>query len=134
MYKPGVASRVVNAQQQTIQSFDAESMGTLPFSASVIREMKEAMKETTISGTAKILNDLPVRVAAKTGTAEVVKGKSINALFTAFAPADNAELALTILVEGSAENQGYSIRVANGFLRWYFIDRLQPPPTPATEP
>lgn len=41
-----------------------------------------------------------VRVAGKTGTAEVGKGKPTNAWFIAFAPADNPTVALAIMIEG----------------------------------
>jgi len=50
----------------------------------------------------------------------VVKGRSINSLFTAFAPFDYPEVAITVLVEGSASNQGLAIRVAHNVLKWYF--------------
>ena len=81
------------------------------------------MEETVISGTAGILNDLPVRAGAKTGTSEVIKGKSINSLFTAFAPFDNPELNISVLIEGSASNQGLAIRTAHNVLKWYFGER-----------
>ncbi len=84
--------------------------------------MKRAMKETVNSGTAQILQGLPVEAGAKTGTAEVVKGKSINSLFTVFAPYDNPKISMTILVEGSASNQGLAIRAAFNTLKWYFSD------------
>jgi len=85
------------------------------------------MEETVISGTAGILKDLPVKAGAKTGTAEVVKGKSINSLFTAFAPFDNPELNITVLIEGSVSNQGLAIRAAHNVLKWYFGEYQQKP-------
>ena len=41
-----------------------------------------------------------VRVAGKTGTAEVAKGKATNAWFIAFAPAENPTVAMAIMIEG----------------------------------
>jgi peptidoglycan glycosyltransferase len=41
-----------------------------------------------------------VKVAGKTGTAEVGKGKPTNAWFIAFAPADNPTVAMAIMIEG----------------------------------
>ncbi len=41
-----------------------------------------------------------VKVAGKTGTAEVGKGQPTNAWFIAFAPADNPTVALAIMIEG----------------------------------
>jgi peptidoglycan glycosyltransferase len=41
-----------------------------------------------------------VKVAGKTGTAEVGKGLPTNAWFIAFAPADNPTVAMAIMIEG----------------------------------
>jgi cell division protein FtsI/penicillin-binding protein 2 len=120
LYKPAVANRIVDSNKNTVQIFQPQSLGKLPFRDDVIKEMKQDMHETVVSGTAKLLSSLPVTVGAKTGTAEVVKHKSINSLFTAFAPLENPEVVITILVEGSASNEGYAIRTAHDFLGWFF--------------
>lgn len=121
IYKPQIASKIIDSEKAPIEIFKPIVLGELPFEKSVIEEMRFAMRETVRSGTAKSLQDLPVQAAAKTGTAEVVKGKSMNSLFTVFAPFDSPEIALTVLVEGSsASNQSYAIQAAEKFLRWYF--------------
>lgn len=120
IYKPMVAQRVVDERNNDLEVFKEQPLTELPFSGDVIGEMKNDMEETVISGTAGILKDLSVKAGAKTGTAEVVKGKSINSLFTAFAPFDHPELNITVLIEGSASNQGLAIRAAHNVLKWYF--------------
>lgn len=120
MYKPKVAQAILGEGNTLISEIKPEVIGKLPFSESVINQMKLAMRETVVSGTAQIFNQLPVTGAAKTGTAEVIKGKSINSLFTIFLPLDNPKIALTLLVEGSASNQGLAIRAAYNTLKWYF--------------
>jgi len=127
IYKPMIGQRVVDEKNNNLGVFKEQSITKLPFKDDVIREMKSDMEETVISGTAGILKDLPVKVGAKTGTAEVVKGKRINSLFTAFAPFDHPELTMTVLIEGSASNQGLAIRVAHNVLKWYFGE-YQPRP------
>lgn len=120
IWQPEVASRVVDDQRNTLTTFPAYQLGVLPFSKEVITEMKAAMKKTVIDGTARIFADLPVTIAAKTGTAEVVKGQRANSLVTLFAPADNPEIAMTILIESSISNQSQALRAAKQFLQWYF--------------
>lgn len=120
IYQPMVAQRVIDQHNNDLEIFKEKVLAKLPFSDNVIAEMKSNMEETVISGTAGILKDLPVRVGAKTGTAEVVKGKSINSLFTAFAPFEHPEINITVLIEGSASNQGLAIRTAHNVLKWYF--------------
>ena len=104
-YKPNVVQKII---------------GSLPFSKDIIMEMKEAMRETVVSGTAQIFNQLPVKSGAKTGTSEVVKGKTVNSLFMVFAPYDNPEIVMTVLVEGATTQQGLAIRAAFNTLKWYF--------------
>lgn len=120
IYKPQVAKIVLDNKNNTVSDFRPETLTKLPFKEEVIKEVKNDMEETIISGTAGLLRDLPVRAGAKTGTAEVIKGRSINSLFTAFAPFDHPELSITVLVEGSASNQGLAIRTAHEVLKWYF--------------
>ena len=120
VYKPQVAQRVVDDKKNDIQIFQKEQLFQLPFTPDVVSEIKSDMEETIISGTAKLLQNLPVRAGAKTGTAEVIKGQSINALFAAFAPFDNPEITITVLVEGASSNQGLAIVVADNVLKWYF--------------
>ncbi len=127
IYKPMVAQRVVDDKKGNLEVFKEDALTKLPFKDDVIREMKSDMEETVISGTAGILKDLPVKAGAKTGTAEVVKGKSINSLFTAFAPFDHPEINITVLIEGSASNQGLAIRTAHNVLKWYFSDKPTQP-------
>lgn len=120
IYKPRVANRIVDGAKNTVQLFPSQELGKLPFSPDVIREVHNDMQETVLSGTAKLLQDLPVSAGAKTGTAEVIKHQRINSLFTAFAPLESPQVTITVLVEGSPSNEGYAIRAANNFLKWYF--------------
>ena len=127
IYKPMIAQKVVDENNNDMEIFKQQALAKLPFEDNIIQEMKSYMEETVISGTAGILKDLPVKAGAKTGTAEVVKGKSINSLFTAFAPFDNPELNITVLIEGSVSNQGLAIRAAHNVLKWYFGEYQQKP-------
>jgi penicillin-binding protein 2 len=83
--------------------------------------VRQGMRETIISGSAKSLNDLPVHVAGKTGTAETYKGKAYaHAWFTGFAPYENPEIVITVLIENGAEVGGVSASVAKEAFREYF--------------
>ena len=82
--------------------------------------VRRGMRETVVSGTAMSLNSLPVEVAGKTGTAEIFKGRTPHAWFTAFAPYQNPEIAIVVLIENGAEEGGVSVAVARDTLNWYF--------------
>lgn len=82
--------------------------------------VRKGMREAVIYGSAKALYDLPVKVAGKTGTAQVSKTKAPHAWFTAFAPYDNPEIVLTILIENGGEGSATAVPVAKEILAWYF--------------
>ena len=120
IYKPLVTNRIIDDNKNAKKIYEATALGQLSFRDDVLREIKNDMAETVRSGTARSLSNLPVTVGAKTGTAEVVKNKSINSLFTAFAPLENPEVAITVLIEGSPSNEGHATRTAYEFLQAYF--------------
>ncbi|MBI4158272.1 MAG: hypothetical protein HY505_01450 [Candidatus Yanofskybacteria bacterium] len=127
MYKPFVAKQILDSNKNALASFEPESLGRLNFKEEVIREIKNAMLETTLTGTAKVLGTLPIKSGAKTGTAEVIKGRTVNSIMTAFAPFDDPEINITVLIEGATStNEGLAIRATYGFMKWYFEQNQQP--------
>lgn len=89
--------------------------------------VRKGMREAVVSGTAKILNDLPVKAAAKTGTAQVSKTKAPHAWFTAFAPYENPEIVVTILIENGGEGSTNAAPIAKDILAWYFQNEVLTP-------
>ena len=63
-------------------------------------QVNAIMQQVVTSGSGARAQIDGVKVAGKTGTAEVGKGKPTNAWFIAFAPADNPTVAMAIMIEG----------------------------------
>jgi cell division protein FtsI/penicillin-binding protein 2 len=61
-----------------------------------------------------------VAVAGKTGTAQWSSVKDYHAWFTGFAPYENPELVITILVEEGGGGDVVAVPIAREFLTWYF--------------
>lgn len=72
-------------------------------------------------GTAWPFFSFPIPTAGKTGTAEFGdrKGRT-HAWYTSFAPVDDPELAITVLVEAGGEGSTVASPVAKEIYRWYF--------------
>ncbi len=84
--------------------------------------MKMAAKtENGIEGTAqKFLNDYPIAVAAKTGTAQHGSGlESDNASFVAYAPADDPQVAIAVYIENGSQG-GNLGQIVTAVLDAYF--------------
>lgn len=82
--------------------------------------VRSGMRQTVVSGSAEKLLDLPVTSAGKTGTAQWGTDKTPHAWFTVFAPYENPEVAVTVLVEEGEEGSRISLDIAHEFLMWYF--------------
>jgi len=84
--------------------------------------VKRGMREAVISGSARALYDLPVKAAGKTGTAQVSKTKAPHSWFTVFAPYENPEIVLIILIENGGEGSEVALPVAKEVLGWWFSE------------
>ena len=84
------------------------------------------MVEVVESGTATKLSGQSYTAAGKTGSAEYgdVKGES-HAWFTGFAPADNPEVCVTIIVEGAGSGGDYAVPIARRIFDAYFKEKEQ---------
>ena len=78
------------------------------------------MKKTITEGTAKTLGDLPVETAGKTGTAQFGSENKTHAWFISFAPYENPQIAMVVLVEGGGEGSSAAVPVAKEVYNWYF--------------
>ena len=121
LYRPWVAKKITDKNKKIIEEFSSQELGHLAFDEKTFQIVRAGMREAVVSGTARLLGDLPVEVAAKTGTAEEGgKGKGFNSLFIAYAPYTNPEITISIAVEDIGKKQGLAILTAKEFLRWYF--------------
>ncbi|WP_344336649.1 penicillin-binding protein 2 [Brevibacterium salitolerans] len=77
-------------------------------------QMQEMMVEQVRSGTGQVAQIPGVDVGAKTGTAQHAEGAAPHAWFTSFAPADDPEIAVAVVVEngGNAGSEASGARVA----------------------
>lgn len=86
----------------------------------VLRIVREGMRQTVTEGTAQSLNDLPVAVAGKTGTAQFGANDKTQGWFVSFAPFENPELAMIVLVEGQGDETYNAVPVTKEAYQWYF--------------
>lgn len=92
-----------------------------------LREVRLGMEDGVKKpyGTAHLLATLPLKVASKTGSAQIALNTKINALFVGYAPTENPEIAILILVENAKEGSLNTIPIANDVLQWYYSNRMQ---------
>ena len=83
--------------------------------------MTGLMKEVVESGTASKLKGLSYTAAGKTGSAEFSGNKSdSHAWFTGFAPAEDPQICVTIIVESAGSGGDYAVPIARRIFDTYF--------------
>jgi penicillin-binding protein 2 len=92
-----------------------------------IKQVQEGMREgvTSPKGTSYTLHGLPFSVCAKTGSAQVENNTQENALFVGYAPCDNPQIAILILIENSRQGSLNAVPVAGDVLNWYYENRMK---------
>jgi penicillin-binding protein 2 len=72
-----------------------------------------------------------IRVCGKTGTAQSPgEGTNPHAWFTAYAPMDNPEVVVTVMVENAGEGSAVAAPIARDILDYYFFERDVPAQNP----
>jgi peptidoglycan glycosyltransferase len=120
LMKPYVLDHVENAEGEVIKSFSEESAGRY-LTKQESEFLTQLMIDVVEEGTGTKLSGLDYTAAGKTGSAEYndVKGDS-HAWFTGFAPAEDPEIAVTIIIEGAGSGGDYAVPLAKRLFDAYF--------------
>jgi penicillin-binding protein 2 len=87
----------------------------------VVQIVREGMRDTVLNGTARAFQSLPVEAAGKTGTAQWSSIHAAHSWFTGFAPFDNPEMVVTVIVEQGGD-LAIASPVARDVMQWYFTN------------
>lgn len=126
MKKPFIAEKVFANEDNVFYKAEPAVLGDYSELFSYIKEIQKGMIDTVEKpyGTAYLLNGLPIKVAAKTGTAQIEGNKKINAFFVGYAPIENPEIVILVMVENAKEGSLNAIPVAKDVFNWYYYNRI----------
>lgn len=120
LYQPKIVQKIVDSQGNTIEMVEPEIIRENFIDPENLKIVREGMREAVTYGSSVMLNSLPVKAAAKTGTAETGKKDVYHNWVTVFAPYDDPQIVLTIMVENVPEEMVVALPVAKEILNWYF--------------
>lgn len=126
-YNLHLVKKILDSDKNIIQDIKPEIAEKTNVSKENLAAVISGMKEVTggEGGTAaNAFNDLPVKVAAKTGSADISEnqgefGRTSYATLIAFAPADNPKIAVSVVVF-DGQHGTYAAPVANAIFKQYF--------------
>ncbi len=118
--RPHLAKYILNKDNQLLSAIDNKPIKEGIIDDYNIEVVRQGMRKTVTTGSAKRMQDLPVEAAAKTGTAQWNTKKDPHAWFTSFAPYKNPEIVVTVLVEEGKEGSQVALTVAHDVMKYYF--------------
>lgn len=119
LMKPYLIDHVENYNGNIIKQFTPESYGSL-MSKEEAEILTSLMTEVVESGTATKLKGQSYTAAGKTGSAEYNSDKSdSHAWFTGFAPVEDPQICVTIIIEGAGSGGDYAVPIARRIFSAY---------------
>jgi len=123
LYQPHFVKQILTSDDKLIANVETNVIRSNFINNYNIEIVRRGMRRTVTSGSAKSLQSVPVAVAGKTGTAQWSSKKPPHAWFTGFAPYDNPEVVITVLVEQGGEGSQVAVPIAREVLTWYFAKK-----------
>lgn len=120
LFQPRIVNRIMDSEGNLIQKIEPKIIRENFIDSENIKWIQLGMRENVVSGSGRALADLPFKAAGKTGTAQYALNSKTHAWYTSYAPFENPEIVLTVLVEGGGEGHAAAVPAAKEVLRWYF--------------
>ena len=126
LYQPFIVKKIVSEDGKVIQETNPKVINDYSSDIETFKKIQQGMIDAVNKsyGTAYTLSGLPISVAAKTGTAQVENNAKINAFFVGYAPVENPQIAILVLVENAQEGSLNAVPVAKDVLEWYYYNRF----------
>ena len=106
--RPQLIERITSPGGRTVTHLRPDPLGR-PIKRSTADELTRMMELVVEGGTGTAAQIPGIQVAGKTGTAETGRGNINTTWFTAFAPADQPKIAITVVVENQAGGFGGTV-------------------------
>jgi len=122
LWQPKIVLKITDSNNKTIEEFKPEIIRTNLVDNGKLEIVREGLRDAVTEGSVYLLKDLPIKVAGKTGTAQVYSNlnKKTNAWFTGFAPYEDPQIVLAIVIEGAGEGSTAAVPVAKEVFQWYY--------------
>jgi len=119
VYRPHVVHAIIDPKTKKEETVAPEKVRTNIVGDQFLSTVRLGMKDCIDTGPCGILRSLPFSVAGKTGTAQWNSNKPTHAWFTSFAPFNNPEIVVTIMLEEGGEGSRTASHIAAEYYKWW---------------
>lgn len=125
LMQPYLVDEVVDQDGRVVQKNNPKTINENFLDAEYVKIVQNAMRLTVTEGSGRSLNTIPVPIAGKTGTAQFdARDLALtHAWFTSYAPFENPQITLTILMEGAGEGSSVAVPIAKEAYEWWAQNR-----------
>jgi len=122
LYQPQIIDKIIDTEGNLVKDILPQEIRKDFISSENLEFIQEGMRQAVTNGSAVSLADLSIKVAGKTGTAQFGKASSreTHAWFIGYAPYQNPEIVIVVLVEAGGQGYESAVPVAKEIFNWYF--------------
>ncbi len=121
LYEPLFVSQILDGAGKIVEQKKAKIVRNNIVSSASLDIVQRGMRQTVTAGSGRVLQDIPVEMYAKTGTAQFGPNNSkSHAWFICFSKDAAHPIAMAILLEGAGGGDVYAAPAANDILKWYY--------------
>ena len=119
LMKPYTVDYVKNSIGNIVKQYNPSTYGKI-MTEEESHILTDMMNSVVNEGTARVLSGLEYSAAGKTGSAEYNSKGDSHAWFTGFAPAEDPQVCVTIIIEGAGAGGDHAVPVAKRLFDAYF--------------
>jgi len=125
LYQPQVVHKIIDTNLdgsvKVLEEFNPKIVSQGFIQPDNLTIIKEAMRQAVTNGSATgYLDNLPIEVAAKTGTSQTARDNYFHNWIVSFAPYENPKIVLLLLILDVKDIRAAVLPVAQDVLGWYF--------------
>ncbi|MEK7634733.1 MAG: penicillin-binding transpeptidase domain-containing protein [Patescibacteria group bacterium] len=140
-YQPFIAKKFIAGTENIIREIEPKLIKDFSDYSDYFKEVQEGMIDAVEKpyGTAHLLSGLPMKIAGKTGSAQINNNTKVNAFFVGYTISDplrqssikaiknndNSEIAILVLIENAREGSLNAVPVAKDVLEWYYYNKIK---------
>lgn len=126
--KPRLLKQVLDQSGKTIFTPEAQNLINAGINPEHLKVVQNGMRDnvTSAKGSGRQLASLPITSAGKTGTSQFDGSdpSRTHAWYTAYAPFEDPQIAITVLVEAGGEGHAAAVPIVRNALEWWAKNRM----------
>ena len=124
IYQPYIVKKITTIDGKVIYEKHPKIIRENIANEDNLKIVQKGMRMVATDGSAKaFFGNFPISVAGKTGTPEILGKRKLNAIFSAYAPFENPEIVLTILIEEVPSGSVATLPLHKEILKTYFEEK-----------